>query len=176
MFTDMENKILEEMFQESYPIEKRAPCIILVQGKRYKVKQISNTVRRKISDLEKEVLILEKEAKGEITLKRAKKIDRKIRTLHSKTAAYYLLNNWALFIPFLWAIRWRLLDLRDSEITFSINAMGSNNKGADFFLANWHITKAQLALSMKLVGEGIKQHQERVESAQNALTETPDNK
>lgn len=157
-------------------IQRGAPCSVTVQGRTYKVKQISNTIRRKISDLEKEVLVLEKESKKEITLKRAKQIDKKIRTLHSKTAAYYLLGNWALFVPFLWAIKWRLLDLKDSEVTFTINAMGANNKGVDFFLANWQITKAQLALSMRLVGDGIKQYQERMESAQDALTGSPDSK
>lgn len=157
-------------------IQRGAPCSVVVQGQTYKVKQISNTIRRKISDLEKEVLVLEKESKKEITLKRAKQIDKKIRTLHSKTAAYYLLGNWALFVPFLWAIKWRLLDLKDSEVTFTINAMGANNKGVDFFLANWQITKAQLALSMRLVGDGIKQYQERMESAADALNESPDSK
>lgn len=157
-------------------VQRGAPCVIVVQGRTYNVRQISNTIRRKISDLEKEVLVLERESKKEITLKRAKQIDRKIRTLHSKTAAYYLLGNWALFVPFLWAVRWRLLDLKDSEVTFTINAMGANNRGVDFFLANWQITKAQLALSMRLVGEGIKQYQERMESAQDALTGSPDSK
>lgn len=164
------------MLDGEYQVHKGAPCSVKVQGKKYNVKQISNTVRRKISDLEKEVLVLEKESKSEITLKRAKQIDKKIRTLHSKTAAYYLLGNWALFVPFLWAVKWRLLDLKDSEATFTINAMGANNKGVDFFLANWQITKAQLALSMRLVGEGIKQYQERMESAANALNESPDSK
>ena len=164
------------MLEGEQLVQRGAPCAIAVQGKTYKVKQISNTIRRKISDLEKEVLVLEKESKRETTLKRAKQIDRKIRTLHSKTAAYYLLGNWALFVPFLWAIKWRLLDLKDSEVTFTINAMGANNKGVDFFLANWQITKAQLALSMRLVGEGIKQYQERMESAEDALTESPDSK
>ena len=157
-------------------VQRGAPCSVIVRGRVYRVKQISNTVRRKISDLEKETLLLEKETKNEITLKRAKKIDRKIRTLHSKTAAYYLLGNLALFVPFLWAIKWRLLDLKDSEVTFTINAMGANNKGVDFFLANWQITKAQLALSMRLVGDGIKQYQERMESAADALNESPDSK
>lgn len=172
----MDNKILEEMLEGEQIVQRGAPCSIAVQGRTYKVKQISNTIRRKISDLEKEVLVLEKESKNEITLKRAKQIDKKIRTLHSKTAAYYLLGNWALFVPFLWAIKWRLLDLKDSEVTFTINAMGANNKGVDFFLANWQITKAQLALSMRLVGDGIKQYQERMESAADALNESPDSK
>lgn len=167
---------MEEMLAGEQEVQRGAPCSVIVRGRVYRVKQISNTVRRKISDLEKEVLLLEKETKNEITLKRAKKIDRKIRTLHSKTAAYYLLGNLALFVPFLWAIKWRLLDLKDSEVTFTINAMGANNKGVDFFLANWQITKAQLALSMRLVGDGIKQYQERMESAADALNESPDSK
>lgn len=172
----MDNKILEEMLAGEQMVQRGAPCTVAVQGKTYKVKQISNAIRRKISDLEKEVLMLEHESKKEIKLKRAKQIDKKIRTLHSKTAAYYLLGNWALFVPFLWAIKWRLLDLKDSEVTFTINAMGANNKGVDFFLANWQITKAQLALSMRLVGDGIKQYQERMESAADALNESPDSK
>ena len=72
-------------------IRNGAPCVVEVQGKTYKVLQISNAVRRRISDLEKEAFFLEKKAKDGLTLKEAKRIDRKIRTLHSKTAAYYLL-------------------------------------------------------------------------------------
>lgn len=162
---------MEEMIDKERRIRSGAPCIITVQGKTYKIKQISNAVRRRINDLEKETLILEKEGKGEITLKRAKKIDRKIRTLHSKTAAYYLLGNVAIFLPFMFAVMWRLLDLKDSEHTFRINEAGANNRGLDFFLANWQITKAQLALSMRLVGEGIKQYQERMESVENMLAQ-----
>lgn len=172
----MDNKILEEMIAGEQVIQRGAPCSVAVQGRTYKVKQISNAIRRRISNLEMEVFVLEKEAKKEITPKRAKQINNKMRTLHSKTAAYYLLGNWARFVPFLWAIKWRLLDLKDSEVTFTINAMGANNKGVDFFLANWQITKAQLALSMRLVGDGIKQYQERMESAADALNESPDSK
>jgi hypothetical protein len=167
----MEENDVISMLEREKTVRDGAPCTIVVQGKVYSVKQISNTVRRKIADLEKEALILERESKGEITIKRAKRIDKKIRTLHSKTAAYYLLNNKALFIPFLFAITWRILDLRDSEHTFEINKAGMNNKGVDFFLANWQITKVALALSTKLVGEGIKSYQERMESAESMLEE-----
>lgn len=149
----------------------RAPCQVIVKGKTYSVKQISNTVRRRISLLEKEAYLLEEEGKTGVSMKRAKVIDTKIRTLHSKTAAYYLMNNAAIFFPFLFWIRWHLLDLKDSEVTYKINEVGMNNLGADFFLANWQITKAQLALSMRLVGEGIKQYQERMESAESMLAE-----
>lgn len=160
---------IEQILGGENEIVMRAPCVVTVEGKTYNVKQISNMVRRRISILEKEALFLEKEAELGVTLKRAKKIDTRIRTLHSKTAAYYLLNNKALFIPFVWWWKWHQLDLKDSEVTFRINEVGMNNKGADFFLANWQITKAQLALSTKLVGEGIKQYQERMESVESML-------
>ena len=81
------------------------------------------------------------------------------------------MNNIAIFFPFLWWIKWHLLDLKDSEVTYRINEVGVNNEGEDFFLANWHLTKAQLALSTKLVGDGIKQYQERMESAESMLAE-----
>lgn len=161
----------EELIEKEQAIINRAPCYVSVNNRLYKVKQISNAVRRRISILEKEAYILEEEGKKGVSLKRAKVIDRAIRTLHSKTAAYYLLNNVAIFFPFIWRIKWHLLDLKDSEVTFRINEAGINNVGVDFFLANWQLTKAQLALSMRLVGEGIKQYQERMESAENMLAE-----
>lgn len=162
---------VQDLSEAELGIRNGAPCVVEVQGKTYKILQISNAVRRRISDLEKEAFFLEKKAKDGLTLKEAKRIDRKIRTLHSKTAAYYLLGNWAIFIRPLWAIKWRLLDLKDSEVTYSINAMGANNRGVDFFLANWQITKVQLALSTRLVGKGIKQYEERMESAEGMLRE-----
>lgn len=162
---------IQRMLEQEHGIRKGAPCTIVVHDRIYNVRQISNAVRRRIADLEKEALILEKESKGEVTLRRARKIDRKIRTLHSKTAAYYLLGNRAIFFPFLFAIKWRMLDFRDSEHTFEINKAGMNNKGMDFFWANWQITKAALALSTRLVGEGIKAYQERMESAESMLDE-----
>ena len=152
-------------------MQSGAPCVIEVQGRRFKVRQITQKVGLKISNLEKEVLVLEREAKGEINLKRAKAIDKKMYTLHSKTAAYYLLGNWALFVPFLWASTWRWLFRMTNEVTFKINDAGANNKDVNFLLANCQVTKARLALSTMLVGNGIKQYQERMESAENMLEE-----
>lgn len=162
---------VDKMLEGEQAIVNRAPCVIAVGNRIYRVRQISNAVRTRIANLEKEAYILEKQSKDGVPLRKAKRIDKKLRRLHSKTAAYYLLNNKALFIPFLFGIRWRLLDLKDSEHTFRINEAGMSNKGLDFFLANWQITKAQLALSMRLVGDGINQYQERKESVENMLAE-----
>lgn len=165
----MEEDEIKTLIEDSEKVLHRAPCVVHVGSTVYKVKQVSNTVRTRISLLEKESYLLEEEGKLGVPLKRAKKIDRKLRTLHSKTAAYYLLNNKAIFIPFLFAIKWRMLDLRDSEHTYRINEAGMNNQGLDFFLANWQITKAQLVLSTRLVGEGLKDYTERMETVQDML-------
>ena len=167
----MDDKLLEELLGGAEKVQSSAPCTIEVRGKKYKVKQISQKSELKIRNLEKEVLVLEREAKGEITLKRAKAIDKKIYTLHSKMAAYYLLGNWAFVVPFLWALTWRWLFGKTNEVTFAINNAGSNNQDVNFFFANWQITKARLALSTMLVGNGIKQWQERMESSTNMLEE-----
>lgn len=166
----MDNTV-EKMLHISEDVRKAALQVVEVQGKKYKVRQISMRAKYKIKNLESEVLMLEREAKGEITLKRAKQINQKLYSLHSKTAAYYVLGNLAFFVPFLWALTWRWLNHKTSEVTFEINKTGSNNGDVDFFLANWQITKVQLALSTRLVGEGIKQYQERMESVENMLVE-----
>lgn len=167
----MADSNVEKLLHGEQTVLTQAPCRISVQGRSYNVRQVSNTVRRKISILEKEAYVLEQEGKTGVPLKRAKKIDKKIRTLHSKTAAYYLLGNWALFIPGLFWLKWHMLDLKDNEVTYAINSVGTVSKDVDFFLANWQITKQALALSTRLVGEGIKQYAERMESAANMLEE-----
>ena len=166
-----DTELEKELLGGAEMVQSGAPCSVVVKGRTYKVKQISQKVAYKISALEKEVYMLEDEANSEITLSRARAIDKKMYTLHSKTAAYYLLGNWALFIPFLWAITWRCLYRKTNEVTFSINNAGANHKDINFSLANWQLTKARLALSMMLVGNGIKQQQERMESAENMLVE-----
>lgn len=167
----MDKTAIEDMMRGSEKIRKATPQIIEVKGKIYKVRQVSMKARCKIKNLEIEALMLEREAKGEITLKRAKQINKKLYSLHSKTAAYYLLGNLAFCIPFLWSLTWRWLNRKTSEVTFEINKAGTNNADVDFFLANWQNTKVQLALFTRLVGEGIKQYQERRESVENMLVE-----
>jgi hypothetical protein len=161
---------IEQLLQSEQKIQFKAPCIIHVGKCKYKIKQVSNAVATKIQELNTEALFLERKAQSALTLKEANKINRKLRTLHSKTAAYYLLNNWAL-VPFIFAYMWHKIDRRSSEHSYMINDAGANNKGYAFFLLNWQITKSQLALSTNLIGESVKQSAERKESATNMLDE-----
>ena len=64
----MEEKDVISMLEREKNVRDGAPCTIVVQDKVYSVQQISNTVRRKLADLEKEELILARETNGEITI------------------------------------------------------------------------------------------------------------
>ena len=145
------------------------PNIVVVGHRKYKVRQVSNKVKEKIQMLELEAQYLEAKGKDGTSLKEGRRIARKLYSLHSKKAAYYLLGNWALFVPGLWAIRWRLLQLRGSETTFKINEAGLVGGDLGFFKANWDISRQVRELYMRPVGDVAKQAQERLESVMNML-------
>ncbi len=145
------------------------PVVIQVGRRKYRVRQVAQAVKERIVLLEQEAQILEARGKQGVPQKEARRIAKKLYSLHSKKAAYYLLGNWALFVPFLWGIRWRLLQLCGNETTFRINEAGVVNKDLGFSKANWDISKQERELYMRPVGEVAKQAQERLESVLNML-------
>ena len=147
----------------------QAPCTIVAGGRRYKVRQVAQAVKERIALLEQEAQVLEVKGKQGVPRKEARKLTKKLYSLHSKKAAYYLLGNWALFIPGLWALRWRLLQLRGNEVTFKINGAGAISEDMGFSKANWQLSRQERELYMRPVGEVAKQTQERLESVMNML-------
>lgn len=171
---------LSRMLSAKEFIRQGLPRIISVDDKTYTVKQISMKVRERIHTLELEAYQLSGKQKEAMPLKKAKKIQRKLDTLHAKTAAYYLLGNKAIFMPWLFALTWRRLMMRPEEHTAQINNAAINDKEVGFSSANWDITKLQLALSMRPIGDGVRQTLKRWESAaeqaEEDATEREDNK
>lgn len=159
----------DQFFQDQYETLVHAPCVIKVGRRRYKVRQIAQKVKTKIALLEMEAQILEARGKQGVNEKEGRKITEKLHSLHSKKAAYYLLGNWALFIPGLWALKWRVLQLRGNETTFKINEAGLVSADLGFSKANWDISKQERELYMRPVGEVAKQAQERLETVLNML-------
>lgn len=162
---------IERMIREKQRIIDILPRHVYVDGKQYKVRQVSQKVRTKIDNLALTAYYLQQETQKEITLRKAKRLNKKLRNTHAKIAAYYLLGNWALFVPLLWAIKWRWLLLKNSETMFNINDAGASDPDTSFYFANWEIIKGILALSTRTVGDGIKQFAERKESAESMLAE-----
>ena len=161
----------ERFLNGAYETIIGAPCTIEVGRRKYRVKQVSQAVRERIMLLEQEAQVLEGRGKQGVSQKEARRITKKLYSLHSKKAAYFLLGNWALFVPGLWAIRWRLLQLAGNETTFKINEAGIVSADLGFSKANWDISKQERELYMRPVGEVARQAQERLESVINMLDE-----
>ncbi|MBO7510040.1 MAG: hypothetical protein J6T35_02555 [Bacteroidales bacterium] len=159
----------EQFFNGAYETVMQAPCTIVAGGHRYKVRQVAQAVKERIALLEQEAQVLEAKGKQGVPQKEARKLTKKLYSLHSKKAAYYLLGNWALFVPGLWALRWRLLQLRGNEVTFKINGAGAISEDMGFSKANWQLSRQERELYMRPVGDAAKQTQERLESVLNML-------
>lgn len=159
----------EQFINGAYETLSGAPCVIRVGKRRYKVRQVAQAVKERIAILELEAQILEAKGKQGVSEKEGKRITKKLYSLHAKKAAYYLLGNWALFVPGLFSLRWHLLKLRGNETTFKIIEAGVVSADLGFFKANWDISKQERELYMRPVGEVAKQQLERLESVMNML-------
>ena len=161
----------EKFLNGAYDTITGAPCIVEVGRRRYKVRQVAQAVKKRIALLEQEAQILEARGKQGVPQKEAKKITKKLYSLHSKKAAYYLLGNWAIFCPWVWWMKWHVLQLRGNETTFKINEAGLISTDLGFSKANWDISKQERELYMRPVGEAAKQARERLESVMSMLDE-----
>ena len=168
---ELTDEELNRMAAAKEHIKHKFPRVITVEGKVYKVRQISTKVRERIHMLELEAYALSGTQKEAMPLRKAQKIQRKLDRLHAKTAAYYLLSNKALKMPFLFALTWRKLMMRSVEHTATINETALNDKEVGFSLANWENTKRQLALSMKPIGDGVRETLKRWRAAEAQAAE-----
>ena len=159
----------EQFLSGAYNTIIGKPNVIRVGRRKYHVRQIAQAVNKRIALLEQEAQVLETRGKQGVSKKEAREITKKLYSLHSKKAAYYLLGNWALFIPGLWWIKWHILQLYGDETTFRINEAGVVSGDLGFFKANWQLSKQERELYMRPVGDAAKQTQERLESVMNML-------
>lgn len=159
----------DQFLKGAYDTIVGAPCVVQVGRRRYRVRQVAQAVKLKIALLEQEAQVLEAQGKEGVAQKEATRLTKKLYSLHAKKAAYYLLGNWAIFCPWLWSIRWRILQLRGNETTFKINEAGVVSADLGFFKANWDISRQERELYMRPVGEVAKQAQERLETVINML-------
>lgn len=159
----------DKFFEGAQKTITGAPCTIYVGRRRYKVRQVAQAVKERIALLELEAQVLEAKGKDGVGEKEGRDITRKLYRLHAKKAAYYLLGNWAIFLPILWGIKWRILQYRGNETTFRINEAGLVSEDLVFFKANWDTSRQERELYMSPVGEVAKQARERLESVVNML-------
>lgn len=163
---DLTHEELDRMVAAKERIRHAFPRIVSVDGRKYKVRQISKGVRARIHTLELEAYALSGKQQDAMPIRKAKRIQRKLDRLHAKTAAYYILGNRAVWMPWLFSWTWRKLMMRPEEHTSTINNAALNDEEVGFSLANWENTKHQLALSMKPIGDGVRQTLERWRAAE----------
>lgn len=159
----------KQFLDGAYETITAEPSVVEVGRRKYKVRQVSQAVRQRIALLEQEAQVLEGKGKQGVSQKEARKITKKLYSLHSKKAAYYLMGNWAIFFPIHWWLKWHLLQLRGDETTFRINEAGLTSGSVGFLKANWDSSKLERELYMRPVGEVAKQAQERLETVLNML-------
>lgn len=174
--SDKENiPTIEEQMQmamEADRISKHTPRQIEIQGKTYTLHPISNRIDANIAGLAFDALRYEQEIKAEgCSARKMKRLNREMRKIPAKIAAYYKLGRKALWIPFLYAVTWRILWNKSEAVSATINAACATGDDKDFFLANSEVIKYLLALSMRGVGESVRQMLERKESAASMLDE-----
>lgn len=167
-----EQDLLYQATKAKY-VERGLPEKITICHKVWKLRPISMRQSACISNLAFDTLYLQNKAKQEgVSLKEAKRINTKIRQVAAKQAAHYILGKWLWLIPFSHFLTWRRLYNNSEEVSATINTAHTvYGHDKDFFIANLENIKFQLALSMRQVGEIVKQKQEREVSAENMLDE-----
>lgn len=155
-----------DMALQADEIKRHKANRISIQGKEYTLRPITNKIDAIIAGYAFDALRWERELHAEnCSARRMKKLNYKIRQIPAKIAAYYKLGKLSHFIPGLWSYTWRKLFNKSEEISATINSVGATGENKDFFSANLEVLKYLLALSMRQVGESVKQKLEREESA-----------
>ena len=168
---ELTDEELARMVAAKEHVRRGFPRVIEVDGHIYKVRQVSKGVRARIHALEIEAYALSGSQQEAMPVKEARKIQRRLDRLHAKTAAYYLLGNKAVFMPWLFWLTWRRLMMRPEEHCATINNTALNDEEVGFSLANWENTKHQLALSMRPIGDGVRQTLKRWRAAEAQAAE-----
>lgn len=136
----------------------------------WKLNPITMRQAAKITNMDYDMLYWEREVEKGVSAKRAKSIMRKMRQVSAKTAAIYTIGRKYQWVPFLYAYRWRRIYRMTEDVSAVINT-ASVTQDKDFFSANSEVIKYRLALSMRGVGESVKEMLKRKESAESMLDE-----
>ena len=158
-----------DMAMAAEEIRRKTTRIVEVGSKKYKLRTLTTHLSEKLAALSYDALFYEREIKKDsVDPWRAKKLMRKMRRIPSKMAAVSYLGR-LCYIPFLYAIVWRILHHKSEEVSAAINTAAAQGGEANFYSANWDIIKYRLVLSIRPIGEGIKKMLKRMESAENMV-------
>jgi hypothetical protein len=157
---------IKKMLESEAEIREQLPKKIKVDNSTYTVRRVGNKVRTKISDLAIRIENANNQTAEHKTDAKARRLNRWLRRSHAKIAAYYILGNWALCVPFLHRIVSWYLDWKPSEHTFMISSAGGNNPDDGFFSLNWLLINNLLKQSTQNISSEIEKYLQRKENAE----------
>lgn len=173
MKTSMDDAAMFDLAMKANVVQQGIPERIAIEGKTWRLRRISQRQAVNITNLDFDAAYYQREMQKEgIGHWKIKRLNTLYRKTFAKKAAHYVLGRWLWLIPLVYAVTWRWIYNHSEEVSATINSaqmIGGRDK--DFYLANLGCSKYQLVLSMKQVGESVKQMQERKESAESMLAE-----
>ena len=169
----LDEQAMLSLLVEAYALQRGKGQKIVIDGKVWHVRPTSQRQNLKMLNLDYDVLYWQNELKSEdISRRKAKKLNTKIRKAYAKKAAHKVLGKWLWVIPFAFAFMWRRIYNASEQVSATLNseeALMSENQV--FYLANLGSSKQVLARSITQVGNAVKQMQERKASAESMLDE-----
>lgn len=169
----LDEQAMLSLLAEANALQRGKGQKIVIDGKVWHVRPTSQRQNLKMINLDYDVLYWQNELKSEdISRRKAKRLNTKIRKAYAKKAAHKVLGKWLWLIPFAFALTWRRIYNASEQVSATINseeALMSENQV--FYLANLGSSKQALGRSTIQVGNTVKQMQERKASAESMLDE-----
>lgn len=173
--TDEQGLALDEqamlsLLVEANALQRGSVGYIEIDGRRWPLRPTSQRQNLKMLNLDFDILYWQNELKGEgVGVRRAKRLNSKIRKAYARKAAYKVVGRWLWLIPFYYALTWRRIYNSTEKVSATLNSEESIEPNKDFYLANLGSSRRALVLSTMQVGSAVKQQQERKASAENML-------
>lgn len=169
----LDEQAMLSLLAEANALQRGKGQKIVIDGKVWHVRPTSQRQNLRMLNLDYDVLYWQNELKSEdISRRKAKRLNAKIRKAYAKKAAHKVLGKWLWFIPFAFALTWRGIYNASEQVSATLNseeALMSENQV--FYLANLGSSKQALGRSTIPVGNAVKQMQERKASAESMLDE-----
>lgn len=158
-----------ELLQSAKIARRGATLTVSISGKTWKVRSTSMWQNQKMSDMDLDVMYWQRQLKDETDVKRAKRLNSKIRKAYAKKAAHKVLGRRLVLLPLLYGYMWRKIYHASEAVSATINSTEALGENKVFYLANLGSSKQALVLSMRQVGDSVKQLTQRMESAESMV-------
>lgn len=158
-----------KLLEGAVAVKRRRGLALEIDGAVWCLRPTSMKQNEKMTLIDFDIMFWQRELKDCKSVRRAKRLHRKIRQAYAKKAAHKVLGKRLGLIPFAHAWVWRKIYRNSEAVSATINSTESIGENKVFYLANLGSSKQALALCMQQVGESVKELTQRMESAENMV-------